>query len=116
MSQIALITDSHFGHSNSSELFHNYFLKFYDEIFFPELEKRNIKTIFHLGDVFDKQKELNVNTLHKSRTRIFDKLYEEGYKVYLEVGNHDCFLKHSNSINSVTEAYITRYPQFEIIE
>ena len=35
---IVIITDQHFGARKNSKLFHDYFLKFYDEIFFPYLE------------------------------------------------------------------------------
>ena len=43
MTSIALITDSHYGARKGSKIFHDYFKKFYENIFFPELEKRNIK-------------------------------------------------------------------------
>ena len=31
--KIAIITDQHFGCRKNSKLFHDYFLKFYDEVF-----------------------------------------------------------------------------------
>ena len=49
--KIAILNDTHFGVRNDSEAFRNYQLKFYNEIFFPYIEKHNIKTLIHLGDV-----------------------------------------------------------------
>ena len=35
--KIAIITDTHFGGRRGSKVFHDFFQKFYDNIFFPEL-------------------------------------------------------------------------------
>ena len=35
--KIAIITDQHFGARKNSKLFHDYFLKFYNDTFFPTL-------------------------------------------------------------------------------
>ena len=35
--KIAIITDQHFGARKNSKLFHDYFLKFYNDVFFPVL-------------------------------------------------------------------------------
>ena len=42
--KIALLNDTHFGCRNDSPAFMNYHNRFYDEIFFPYIEKNNIKT------------------------------------------------------------------------
>ena len=34
--KIAIITDQHFGCRKNSKLFHDYFLKFYDEVFYGD--------------------------------------------------------------------------------
>ena len=51
--KIAIITDQHFGARKNSKLFHDYFLKFYEDVFFPTLEKEGITTIIDMGDTFD---------------------------------------------------------------
>ena len=38
--KVAIITDQHFGARKSSRVFHDFFLKFYDQVFFPALEER----------------------------------------------------------------------------
>ena len=50
--KIAIITDQHFGARKNSKLFHDYFLKFYEDIFFPTLIKEGITTIVDMGDTF----------------------------------------------------------------
>ena len=40
------------GVSKSSKLFHDYFEKFYNDIFFPTLDELGIDTIIHMGDAF----------------------------------------------------------------
>ena len=40
--KIAIITDQHFGARKNSKFFHDYFLKFYNDIFFPAIEKEGI--------------------------------------------------------------------------
>ena len=48
--KVAILTDSHWGARKGSKLFHDYFEMFYNDIFFPTLEKEGITTVLHLGD------------------------------------------------------------------
>ena len=43
--KIAIITDQHFGARKSSRIFHDYFNKFYTNVFFPTLKKRDRHSI-----------------------------------------------------------------------
>lgn len=101
VTKIALITDSHFGARSDSLIFHEYFMRFYDNIFFPELEKRKIDTVIHLGDVFDRRKFINYNILDKIKADIFDKLEEKKIDCHILVGNHDTYFKNTNTPNSI---------------
>ena len=47
--KVAIITDQHFGARKNSKQFHDYFLKFYNDVFFPTLEKHKIKTVVDMG-------------------------------------------------------------------
>ena len=42
---VALITDQHFGVRNNSQIFLDYYFKFYEETFFPTLEEYGIEEI-----------------------------------------------------------------------
>ena len=57
--KIALLNDTHFGARNDSNIFDEYFYKFYDNVFFPYLKENNIKTLIHLGDIVDRRKYIN---------------------------------------------------------
>ena len=98
--KIALITDTHFGGRNDSGSFDNFFKKFYEEVFFPELKKREIKNIFHLGDCFDRRKYINFDSLRSCREYFFDKALEENISIDMIVGNHDTYYKNTNNVNS----------------
>ena len=97
---IALVTDTHFGARSDSIPFDNFFRRFYDETFFPEIDKRGIKTILHLGDCFDRRKYINFNTLSSCRNYFFDEIKKRNIELHMLVGNHDTFFKNTNDVNS----------------
>lgn len=99
--KIALITDTHFSFKKANKLFHEYFLKFYDNIFFPEIKKRNITKVIHLGDAFDSRKGIDYWALDWAKKNIYDKLENFGIDVYSIVGNHDAYYKNTNEINAI---------------
>ena len=96
--KIAIITDTHYGARKGSTHLHNYFQLFYDNIFFPTLERENIDTIIHMGDVFDSRKSIDYQSLEWSKEVVFEPLRK--YKVYAITGNHDCYYKNTNHVNS----------------
>ena len=99
--KIAIITDTHFGARNDSQVFSNYFAKFYENIFFPTLEKRGIRTVIHMGDVVDRRKFINYKTLSQMRHHFFDACYGRYINLHVIIGNHDTFFKNTNSLNSM---------------
>ena len=103
--KICIITDTHFGVHNDSPIFQKYFKHFYSDIFFPFLEKNNIKTIFHLGDFFDRRKYINYVTLNNIRRNFVNKIKEAEIDFHIILGNHDCYYKNTNEINSVSEIF-----------
>jgi len=96
--KIAVITDQHLDGRKGSLAFWNYWQKFYDEIFFPTLEREGITTIFDLGDTFDNRKSVDFNTLNRIKTNYFDRL--KGFDVHMILGNHTTYYKNTNKINS----------------
>jgi DNA repair exonuclease SbcCD nuclease subunit len=95
---VAILADMHMGYKRSSPLYWEYFSKFYDNIFIPNLKKLNIDTIIQLGDMFDDRKSLTLDTIYNAKQLFFDKLTDT--TIYNITGNHDVFLKDSNHINS----------------
>jgi DNA repair exonuclease SbcCD nuclease subunit len=80
--------------------FHNYYKKFYENILFPYLIENDIKVIFQMGDLFDRRKFINFNSLYLSRQYFFDKLKEHGIIMYTLLGNHDITYKNTLEVNS----------------
>ena len=74
--KIALLNDTHFGVRNDSMIFDEYLHKFYEEIFFPYLEKHNIKTLIHLGDIVDRRKYINFRIADNFRKGFLKKLWQ----------------------------------------
>ena len=87
--KIALVNDTHFGARSGSLPFDSYFRKFYDEFFFPALAEREIKTIMHLGDIFDRRKYMNYNTLKSCKEYFFDQAKDLNIDMHVVPGNHD---------------------------
>tara|TARA_Y100001938_G_scaffold147485_1_gene228768 strand:- start:555 stop:1595 length:1041 start_codon:yes stop_codon:yes gene_type:complete len=98
--RVAIVTDTHFGARKGSKLFHDYFEQFFDDVFFPTLDKEKIDTVIHMGDAFDSRKGIEFKSLKWSRRVVFDRLKERGITMHLMVGNHDAYYKNTNDINS----------------
>lgn len=99
--KIACITDTHIAFKKSNINFHNYFEKFYSNIFFPELEKRNIKTVIHLGDAFDNRKGIDYWGLEWAQRVVYDRFRDLGITVYQICGNHDSTMRSTNKYNAI---------------
>ena len=99
--KIAIITDQHFGARKNSKLFHDYFLKFYEDIFFPTLIKEGITTIIDMGDTFDSRKGVDFVSLEWAKNNYYDKLAELGITVHTIIGNHTAYYKNTNDLTGV---------------
>ena len=99
--KVAIITDQHFGARKGSKFLHEYFKKFYDEVFFPYLEESGIKTVIDMGDTFDNRRSIDLWSLEWAKENYYDRLEEMGITVHTIVGNHTAYYKDTNSINSV---------------
>ena len=96
--KVAIITDTHYGARKGSKFLHDYFEKFYDDVFFPTLEAEGIDTVIHMGDAFDSRKSIDYQSLEWAKRVVFDRLKK--YDVHMIVGNHDCYYKNTNNVNS----------------
>jgi len=94
------LTDSHFGARKGSQIFHDYFEKFFRDTFFPALDDAGIDTVVHLGDCFDVRKGIDYWSLDWAKRVFFRPLQERGITLHLIVGNHDTAYKNTLRINS----------------
>ena len=108
--KIAIITDTHYGARKGSKHLHDYFEQFYKNVFFPSLEKHGVKTVVHMGDAFDSRKSIDYQSLEWAKRVVFDPLSK--YDVHMIIGNHDCYYKNTNDVNS-PELLLQTYPNIK---
>ena len=99
--KVCCITDTHFCFKKSNKIYHDYFEKFYNDVFFPTLEDRGIDCVIHLGDAFDNRKGVDYWGLEWSQRVFYDRLRDMGIKLYQICGNHDAEKKTTNKYNSI---------------
>jgi DNA repair exonuclease SbcCD nuclease subunit len=114
--KVALISDTHAGARNDSPIFNEYFIRFYEQLFFPYLTEHNIKKVVHLGDVFDRRKYINFNILSSWNQRVFQPLYDQVDSVDIILGNHDTYFKNTNEINSVDQLLQVYSNKFKVFK
>lgn len=119
--QVAIITDIHFGVRNGSKFFLDKYQQFFDNIFFPTLIDRNIKTLWVLGDTWEYRTKLESVTLWRAQQMFFDKLRDLEIETYMIYGNHDVAYKNRNDINTIDflgkmYSNIHVIPKFETID
>lgn len=100
---VAFLNDTHCGIRNSSDIFIEYQRRFYEDVFFPYLNEHGIKQIIHLGDYYDNRKTINLKALNANREMFLHKLRDYGITMDILPGNHDCYFKNTNDLNSLKE-------------
>lgn len=103
--KIAIINDTHFGARNDSPFFLEQSLEFFEGTFFPYLKQHGIVNVLHLGDLLDRRKFINFNTLAQVKKRFFTPLIENKINIHITIGNHDTYYKNTNSLNSLRELF-----------
>lgn len=114
--KVAVISDSHFGARGDSQIFMDYFRKFYEEIFFPTLQERGIDTIIHMGDVVDRRKFINWKTTFQMREMFFDVCSDRDIKLHLILGNHDVFYRNTLIVNALDGLRLGDNENFTVYE
>lgn len=109
---LAILGDTHIGARNDSQIFHNHFEEFYNNTFFPYLEEHNVKHVLQLGDLFDRRKYINFQSLKRGKEYLLDRL--DNYTTWVLVGNHDTYYKNTNEVNSL-ELLLQGYKNINII-
>ena len=99
--KLALICDTHFCFKRSNKIYHDYFERFYNEVFFPSLEARTIDSVVHLGDAFDNRKGVDYWGLEWAQRVFYDRLSNANIQLYQICGNHDAEKKTTNKYNAI---------------
>ena len=99
--KIAIITDQHFGARKSSKILHDYYGKFYKDVFFPYLKEHKIDTVIDMGDTFDNRRTIDLWAMDWARNNYFDILRDMGVTLHSIVGNHTAYYKDTNQINTI---------------
>jgi len=109
--KILLVTDTHLGFNKSSDMYHDIVLQLFKDIYKTCLE-RNIIHIIHLGDFFHDRKVLNTKT--QAVAHEIARLFEEDFKFWLILGNHDCYYK--DRLHPNVAELLKKYHTFRIID
>lgn len=111
--KVCVLGDTHFGMRGDSKVFHDLYRKFYQNTFLPYLKEHNIQAVIQLGDLFDRRKYINFQTLQSAKDYFFDPLAQSGITLHTLIGNHDIFYKNTLSVNS-TELVLGEYSNIVI--
>lgn len=112
MSRVVILSDTHFGFKRQSAVFHDYFLKFYNDVFFPFLEKNNITTVVDMGDTFDNRKTLDLTTIEWAKRNFYDRIESMNIELHTIVGNHTSYYRNTNRINT-PELLLSQYSNIQ---
>ena len=99
--KIVIITDQHFGARKSSKILHDYYGKFYRDVFFPYLKEHKIDTVIDMGDTFDNRRNIDLWAMDWARNNYFDILRDMNVTLHSIVGNHTAYYKDTNQINTI---------------
>lgn len=100
MSKIIILGDTHFGVSKSSQIYHKYFEKSLEQVFYYAI-KNDVSDFIQTGDLYDYRREVQFMTISESRRYFFDRIEQLGGHLYVISGNHDSLYKNTNRINAV---------------
>lgn len=110
--KVCLCGDFHFGVRKNSEIFLTSQLRFIEEQFIPYLKENDINDIFILGDLFDNRSSTNTKVMN-SVYEIFEHYFKD-FKVYMIIGNHDCYFNSTVEVNSLK--FLNKFSNVQLIE
>lgn len=105
LSKVAIIADTHYGCRGDISALHKNCNKFFKDVFFPEIDKRGIRHIIHLGDLVDRRKYINFETAYELDTNFIAPMMRRNITMDIMVGNHDIFYKNTNVLNAIDTLY-----------
>jgi DNA repair exonuclease SbcCD nuclease subunit len=96
--KIGCFSDIHLGLGQDSNEWHSICLEFFQWAS-ATFRKRDIYDIIIPGDIFHNRSHISVETLSIAK-KCFDLF--QGFNIYISTGNHDCYLKDTSDINSIS--------------
>ena len=114
MTKVCILGDTHHGMRSDSVHFHNLYNDFYTKTLFPFLRDNNIDVIVQLGDLFDRRKFVNFQSLFLSKKYFFEPINSD-FTMYTIVGNHDAAYKNTIDVNSPT-LLLGEYPGIHVYD
>lgn len=114
MALVAMITDTHAGVRNDNPAFQLYQKKCY-EWFFDYIDKHDIKNVIHLGDIYDKRKNVNFMSARRLREDFLEPIENRGIYTCIIQGNHDSYYKDTHEVNALDELIGSRYTYINVI-
>ena len=115
MSKILFLTDTHIGCRNSHSIIEEHILKFHTYIL-EYIKQNKIKEVFHLGDMVDDRKNMNIKTWNRFKTSFFDHLRDMGVELTVLCGNHDTYFRSHNEVNALDTLFNKQeYPNVTVI-
>ena len=114
MTKVCILGDTHHGMRSDSIHFHNLYSDFYTQTLFPFLREHKIDRIIQLGDLFDRRKFVNFQSLFLSKRYFFEPINNE-FKMYTLIGNHDAAYKNTIDVNSPT-LLLGEYPNIKVFD
>lgn len=113
--KLAIVNDTHFGVRGDSRVFLDHQQRFFENVFFPYLDKHDIKVVLDLGDTFDRRKYINYVTLKRAKDFFFDQLAKRSIEYHAVVGNHSVYYTNTNEVNSMS-LLLKEYDNFYFYE
>lgn len=111
--KIAFLNDIHFGARNDNPNILRKQVSFFEDLFFPYIEKNDIKTVVILGDFFDKRRDIHFETLDVAVKTFINPIRERDLSTHFIIGNHDTVFRNTNSLNSIeTLIFPTKHMHF----
>lgn len=96
-----IITDTHFGSRGDNAILYDIQERFYLDVFWPAIDAEgSVTEILHMGDVTDRRKQINFQTLSFAKRVFFEEARKRNIKIHWLLGNHDLPYKHSLKLSS----------------
>jgi len=114
--KLAIISDIHFGVRNENPTLLQSTINFFEKQFFPYLTKHNIQTVLCAGDIMDRRKYVNYFIYKSVLDHFVAPMKKQHIQFHTILGNHDCFYKNTNEINSLQLIFSNESSWFHVYD